>query len=33
MGRVAQFGVYVEILGTVGIGIVRGVHGFHHGLG
>src|SRR5215475_2859429 len=33
MGRVAQFGVYVEILGTVGIAIILGIHGFHHGLG
>ncbi len=33
MGRVAQVGVYVEILGTVGIAIVLAVHGFHHGLG
>ena len=33
MGRVAQFGVYVEILGTVGLAIVLAIHGFHHGLG
>jgi amino acid transporter len=33
MGRVAQFGVYVEILGTVGIAILLAIHGFHHGLG
>jgi amino acid transporter len=33
MGRVAQFGVYVEILGTFGIAVVLGVHGFHHGVG
>jgi amino acid transporter len=33
MGRVAQFGVYVEILGTVGIAIVLAIHGFHHSLG
>jgi amino acid transporter len=33
MGRVAQVGVYVEILGTVGIAIVLAIHGFHHGLG
>ena len=33
MGRVAQFGVYVEILGTFGIAVVLGIHGFHHGLG
>lgn len=33
MGRVAQFGVYVEIVGTFGIAIILGIHGFHHGLG
>ena len=33
MGRVAQFGVYVEILGTLGIAIVLAIHGFHHGFG
>jgi amino acid transporter len=33
MGRVAQFGVYVEIVGTIGIAVILGVHGFHHGLG
>jgi amino acid transporter len=33
LGRVAQFGVYVEILGTLGIAIVLAIHGFHHGLG
>src|SRR5690349_15224921 len=33
MGRVAQFGVYVEILGTFGIAVVLGIHGFHHGPG
>jgi len=33
MGRVAQFGVGVEILGTFGIAIILAVHGFHHGLG
>lgn len=33
MGRVAQLGVYVEILGTIGIAIVLAIHGFHHGLG
>ncbi len=32
MGRVAQFGVYVEILGTFGIALILGIHGFHHGL-
>src|SRR5262245_24973297 len=33
MARVAQFGVYVEIVGTVGIAIILAIHGFHHGLG
>jgi amino acid transporter len=33
MGLVARFGVYVEILGTVGLAIVLAIHGFHHGLG
>jgi amino acid transporter len=33
MGRVAQFGVFVEILGTFGIAVVLGLHGFHHGPG
>jgi amino acid transporter len=33
MGRVAQFGVYVEIVGTVGIAIILAIHGFNHGLG
>jgi amino acid transporter len=33
MGRVAQFGVYVEIIGTFGIAIILGIHGFNHGLG
>ena len=33
MGRVAQFGVGVEIVGTFGIAIILGIHGFHHGLG
>jgi amino acid transporter len=33
MGLVARFGVYVEILGTLGIAIVLAIHGFHHGLG
>ncbi|HEX3959732.1 MAG TPA: APC family permease [Trebonia sp.] len=33
MGRIAQFGVYVEILGTIGIAVVLWIHGFHHGLG
>src|SRR5215470_10991656 len=33
MGRVAQFGVYIEIIGTFGIAIILAIHGFHHGLG
>ena len=33
MGRVAQFGVYVEIVGTFGIAIILAISGFHHGLG
>ena len=33
MGRVAQFGVDVEILGTFGIALILAIHGFHHGLG
>jgi len=33
MGRVAQFGVYVEIVGTVGIALILAIDGFHHGLG
>ena len=31
MGRVAQFGVYVEVIGTFGIAIILGINGFHHG--
>src|ERR1041384_1573941 len=30
MGRVAQFGVYVEVLGTFGIALILLLHGFHH---
>jgi amino acid transporter len=33
MARVAQFGVYVEILGTFGIALILLLHGFHHDLG
>src|SRR5256714_2837031 len=33
MADIAKFGVYVEILGTLGIALVLGIHGFHHGLG
>jgi amino acid transporter len=33
MGQIAKFGVYVEIVGTLGIAIILAIHGFHHGLG
>jgi amino acid transporter len=33
MARVAQFGVYVEVLGTFGIALILLIHGFHHDLG
>jgi len=33
MARVAQFGVFVEIVGTLGIALILAIHGFHHGLG
>jgi amino acid transporter len=33
MGAIARFGVGVEVLGTIGIAIILGIHGFHHGLG
>ncbi|HTY73913.1 MAG TPA: APC family permease [Actinomycetes bacterium] len=33
MGRVAQFGVYVEIVGTLGIALILAINGFHHGAG
>jgi amino acid transporter len=33
MARVAQFGVYVEIIGTFGIALILAIHGFNHGLG
>jgi amino acid transporter len=33
MADVAKFGVYVEVLGTLGIAIILAIHGFHHGLG
>jgi amino acid transporter len=33
MALVARFGVFVEIVGTLGIAIILGIHGFHHGLG
>ncbi|HEX4525817.1 MAG TPA: APC family permease [Gaiellaceae bacterium] len=31
MADVAKFGVYVEIVGTLGIALILGIHGFHHG--
>jgi amino acid transporter len=33
MARAAQFGVYIEIIGTFGIAVILAIHGFHHGLG
>jgi amino acid transporter len=33
MADVAKLGVYVEIVGTLGIAIILAIHGFHHGLG
>src|SRR5215470_15300364 len=33
MGYVAQFGVYVEIVGTFGIALILAIAGFHHGFG
>src|SRR5438105_9216969 len=33
MGRVAQFGVAVGIVGTFGIALILAIHGFHHSLG
>jgi amino acid transporter len=33
MARVAQFGVYIEIIGTFGIALILAIHGFNHGLG
>ncbi len=33
MARVARFGVYVELIGTIGIAIMLAINGFHHGLG
>jgi amino acid transporter len=33
MARVARFGVYVEIVGTLGVALILAVKGFHHGLG
>src|SRR5437868_8444271 len=31
MADIAKFGVYVEIVGTLGIAIILAIHGFHHG--
>jgi amino acid transporter len=33
MARVAQFGVYIEVIGTFGIAVILAISGFHHGLG
>ena len=33
MGLVARLGVFVEIVGTLGIAIILAIHGFNHGLG
>ena len=33
MGRVASFGSYIEIFGTVGIALILAAAGFHHGFG
>jgi amino acid transporter len=33
MGRVAKFGVYVELMGTFGIALILLIHGFNHNLG
>ena len=33
MARVARFGVYVEIVGTLGVALILAINGFHHGLG
>jgi amino acid transporter len=33
MADIAKFGVYVEIVGTLGIAVILAIHGFHHGLG
>jgi amino acid transporter len=33
MGRIARFGVYVEIVGTFGLFLILWIHGFNHGLG
>jgi amino acid transporter len=31
MSRIARLGVYVETIGTFGVAIALGIHGFHHG--
>ncbi|MGH2862140.1 MAG: APC family permease [Solirubrobacteraceae bacterium] len=33
MARIARIGVYVELIGTIGIAIILGINGFHHGFG
>jgi amino acid transporter len=33
LGYVARIGVYVETIGTFGVAIALGIHGFHHGFG
>ena len=33
MADVAKLGVYVEIVGTLGIALILGIHGFHHSFG
>jgi amino acid transporter len=33
MGHVARIGVYVETIGTFGVAIALGIHGFNHGFG
>jgi amino acid transporter len=33
MADVAKLGVYVEIVGTLGIALILALHGFHHGFG
>ena len=33
MSHVARIGVYVETIGTFGVAIVLGIHGFNHGFG
>jgi amino acid transporter len=33
LGHIARIGVYVETIGTFGVAIALGIHGFHHGFG